>query len=174
MHELTEKQLFAAIHYAKSQNEHAGRAILEQFQAKQTAFAQTLFNIFPSMIADLDQNMAHLFMDLCFDIIAVFEHAFGKVPDQRIVGNGWFEEKALRLNQEMKEAHGQRKPSTSTNEADQVYQQGLVRFLHAAIDAQPSNSDAAVRLSKTMVFTTVQLFNSLYDAAASRQNQFVH
>jgi len=174
MQELTDKQLYEALHYAKSQDEHAGRVILEQFQANQTAFAHTLFNVFPSVIADLDQEMAHLFMDLCFDIIAVFAHAFGKVPDQRVVGNSWFEEKALMLDQEMKKALRPTKPSIPTTKRDQEHQQGLVSFLHAAIDEQPSNSDAAIRLTKTMAFTTVQLFNALYDAAASRQNQSVH
>lgn len=174
MHELTDKQLYEALHFARSQDEQAGRAILEQFQANQTAFAQTLFGVFPSAIADLDQTMAHLFMDLCFDVIAVFQHAFGKVPDQRIVGNSWFQEKALRLDQEMNAAINQTSSSSPADDFDQEHQQGLVNFLHAAIDEQSSDSDAAIRLTKTMIFTTVQLFNALYDAAASRQNQSVH
>jgi len=174
MHELTDKQLYEALHFARSQDEQAGRAILEQFQAKQTAFAQTLFGVFPSAIADLDQNMAHLFMDLCFDVIAVFDHAFGKVPDQRIVGNSWFKDKALRLDREMKAAISQTNSGSPANDLDQEYQKGLVDFLHAAIDEHPSDSEASTRLTKTMIFTTVQLFNALYDAAASRQNQSVH
>lgn len=174
MQELTDKQLIEALHYAKSQDEQVGRAILERFQANQTAFAQTIFGVFPSVIAEQDQDMAHLFMDLCFDVIAVHEHAFGKVPDQRILGNRWFEEKAVLLDQEMKVTIGQAKPSSSTNMLDHEHQTGLVSFLHAAIDQQPCASATAVRLTKTMIFTTVQLFNALYDAATARQNQSVH
>lgn len=118
--------------------------------------------------------VTHLFMDLCFDVIAVYEHAFGKVPDQRIMGNRWFEEKAVLLDQEMKVAMGQAKPNTSANTLEQEHQTGLVSFLHAAIDQQPCGSTAAVRLAKTMIFTTVQLFDALYDAASSRQHTSVH
>lgn len=174
MQELTDKQLYEALHYAKSQGEQAGRAILERFQADQPVFAQTLFGVFPAVIAEQDQSIAHLFMDLCFDVIAVYEHAFGKVPDQRILGNRWFEEKANLFDQEMNVAMGQAKSRPSTNILDQEHQKGLVSFLHVAIDQHPCTSAAAVRLTKTMVFTTVQLFNALYDAAASRQNQSIH
>ena len=173
MHELTDKQLYEALHYAKSQDEQAGKAILERFQANQTVFAQTLFGVFPSVIAEQDQSMAHLFMDLCFDVIAVFEHAFGKVPDQRIVGNSWFEEKALLLDRDISAAMTQATSSESNNRLGHEHQKGLVGFLHAAIDQETCPSATAVRLTKTLIFTTVQLFNALYDAAA-RQNQSVH
>lgn len=174
MQELTDKQLFEALHYARSQDEQAGRAILEGFQASQTAFAQTLFGVFPSVIVDLDQAMAHLFMDLCFDVVAVYEHAFGKAPDQRIVGNRWFEEKAMQFDPEMKAAMGQARLNASVNSLEEEHQKALVNFLHAAIDQQSSDSVAAVRLAKTMIFTTVQLFDALYDATVDCQKTSIH
>jgi hypothetical protein len=174
MQELSDKQLYEALHYAKSQDEQAGRLILERFQANQTAFAQTIFGVFPSVIGEQDQDMAHLFMDLCFDVIAVHEHAFGTVPDQQVLGNHWFEEKAAELDQEMNVVMGQTNTSTATKILNQEHQTGLVSFLHAAIDQQPCGSTAAVRLAKTMIFTTVQLFDALYDAAVSRQHQSIH
>lgn len=118
--------------------------------------------------------MAHLFMDLCFDVIAVYEQVFGKVPDHRLVGNRWFEQRAERLDREMKMAMKQTKPSVPDHAFDQEHQTGLVRFLHAAIDQQTCNSKDAVRLAKTMIFTTVQLFDALYDAASSHQNTSFH
>lgn len=171
MQDLSDKPLFEALQYARSQDEQAGRAILERFQTRQPAFAQTLFSVFPSTMVDLDQAMAHLFMDLCFDVIAVYEHAFGQVPDHRVVGNRWFEERAERLDQEMKLAA---QPDTRANAIDQNRQTELVNFLHAAIDQQPSHSTDAVRLAKTMIFTTVQLFDALYDAETSGHNQSIH
>lgn len=170
MQELTDQQLFKALHYAKSQDEQAGRALLERFQTSQPAFAQTIFSVFPSTIIDLDQAMAHLFMDLCFDVIAAYEHAFGKVADQRLVGNRWFEEKARQYDPDRKD---QTKPNHSAEVTEQEHQTGLVNFLHAAIDQHPCNSVAAVRLAKTMIFTTVQLFDALYDASVEQQNQFI-
>ena len=174
MQELSNKMLFEALQYAINQDEQAGRAILERFQTRQPAFAQTILSVFPSTMVDLDQAMAHLFMDLCFDVIAVYEHAFGKVPDHRMVGNRWFEERAERLDQEMKLVAKQAKPITPANVIDQEPQTDLVNFLHAAIDQQPSHSTDAVRLAKTMIYTTVQLFDALYDAASSRPNQSIH
>ncbi|WP_445371958.1 hypothetical protein ACH518_04010 [Methylomonas sp. HW2-6] len=174
MQELSDQQLFAALQYARSQDEQSGRAILERFQTRQPAFAQTILNVFPSVMVDLDQAMAHLFMDLCFDVIAVYEQAFGKVPDHRLVGNRWFEERAARLDREMKMAVEQEKPTDPDHAFDQEHQTGLVRFLHAAIDQQPCRSTDAVRLAKTMIFTTVQLFDALYDAVGSLQNTSVN
>ncbi|WP_064040019.1 hypothetical protein [Methylomonas koyamae] len=174
MQELSDPQLFAALQYARSQDEQAGRAILEGFQTRQPAFAQTILSVFPSVMVDLDQTMAHLFMDLCFDVIAVYEQAFGKVPDHRLVGNHWFEKRAERLDREMKMAMKPAKPNHPDHAFDQERQTGLVRFLHATIDQQPCRSTDAVRLAKTMIFTTVQLFDALYDAANSRQNTSVH
>lgn len=170
MQELSDQQLFVALQYARSQDEQAGRAILEQFQIRQPAFAQTILSVFLSVMIDLDQAMAHLFMDLCFDVIAVYEQAFGKAPDHRLVGNRWFEQRAERLDKEMKMAMKLAKPSDPDHAFDQERQTGLVRFLNAAIDQQPCGSKDAVRLAKTMIFTTVQLFDALYDAASSRQN----
>ena len=76
MHELTERELYNAIGYAKSLDEDAGRKIIERFQLDQPALAGTIFGIFPMVIAEKDQDMAHLFMDLCFDVICVFGNAF--------------------------------------------------------------------------------------------------
>jgi len=174
MQELSDQQLYAALQYARSQDEQTGRAILGRFQTLQPAFAKTILNVFPSVMVDLDQAMAHLFMDLCFDVIAVYEHAFGNIPDHRLVGNRWFEERAERLDREMKLAIKQAKSTHSDKRFDQERQTGLVNFLHAAIDQHSCGSTDAVRLAKTMIFTTVQLFDALYDAASSRQNTSVH
>lgn len=174
MQELTDKQLFDGLRFARSQDQQAGQAILERFQTSQPAFAETLFRVFPSVMIGLDQAMAHAFMDLCFDVIAVYEHVFGKAPDQRIVGNRWFEEKAQQFDSVMKGAIGQAKSDSLATAFEQERQTGLVSFLHAAIDQQVYQSFAAVRIAKTMIFTTVQLFDALYDAAVERQNQAIH
>ena len=48
MHELTDKELYEAIEYARNVDEETGRSVMETFQAEQPALAQTIFNIFPS------------------------------------------------------------------------------------------------------------------------------
>jgi len=72
--------LFEAIHYAESIDEETGAKIIQQFQLEQTAGAETLFSIFSAFISEQNQEMAYLFMDLCFDVLCVFQYAFGPLP----------------------------------------------------------------------------------------------
>ena len=80
MHELSERGLYQALEYAKSIDEASGKRIMSQFKADQPMFFQTIFGIFSTLIAQLNQDMAHLFMDLCFDVICVYQKAFGDTP----------------------------------------------------------------------------------------------
>jgi hypothetical protein len=69
MHELTDRELYQAIAFAKSLDEKHGKQIMEQLQLDQPGLYQTIFGIFPTIIAEHNQEMACLFMDLCFDVI---------------------------------------------------------------------------------------------------------
>ena len=82
MHELTDRELYQALGYAKSIGKETGKIILDQFQLYQTAMVQTIFGIFPVVIAEQKQDMADLFMDLYFDVICIFQNAFGPLPYQ--------------------------------------------------------------------------------------------
>jgi len=56
--------------------------------------AHILLGVFPSIIAGKDQNMAHLFLDLCFDPLCVVQHAFGTLPKQQDMDVSWLEKAA--------------------------------------------------------------------------------
>ena len=84
MHELTDHELYQALSYAKSLDEDAGRTIIVQCYLEQTALAETLFELFPSVIAEENEAMAHCFMDLCFDVLCVYQNAFGPLPLQHV------------------------------------------------------------------------------------------
>jgi hypothetical protein len=43
--------------------------------------AQTLFGIFSGVITEENQEMAYLFMDLCFDVLYVYQKAFGPLQN---------------------------------------------------------------------------------------------
>jgi len=58
MHELSDRELYKALEYAKSIDENTGRKILEQFQRDQPAFAQVIFGVFPQVITQQNQDMA--------------------------------------------------------------------------------------------------------------------
>jgi len=100
MHELTERELYQALEYAKSIDEENGKRILSQFEADQPMLFQTIFGIFPTIIAEQNQDMAHLFMDLCFDVICVYQKAFGETP-KFVDDPSWMERQAILLDTEL-------------------------------------------------------------------------
>jgi hypothetical protein len=101
MRELPEKELYQALKYAKSLNEETGRKIIEQFELDQTALAQMIFSIFPDVIAEENQEMSYLFMDLCFDVLCVFQKAFGPLPSKYDMDYDWLEKQAVLLDAEL-------------------------------------------------------------------------
>lgn len=181
MRELSDKELYFALQYAKNQDEDNGRKILEQFQLDQPAFAQTILAVFPSVIAEQDQRMAYLFMDLCFDVICVFRHAFGTLPDQKTIGFDWLEKSAALIDTELQAMTTDKAMDTQIRRKlkdrftqrmiESNAQTGLVNFLSEAIDDFVSEnpvSNEALRMTKTMIFVVVQLFCSMYDQANKR------
>ncbi len=98
MHELSEQELYQAIAFAKSIDEEFGAKIIEQFQLEQAALAQAIFGLFPQAIAEQNEDMAYLFMDLCFDVLCVFQHAFGPLPSQADMDYDWLDKQAVLLD----------------------------------------------------------------------------
>ena len=143
MRELSESELYHALEYAKSLDENAGRQIIEQFQLNQTALAQTIFGIFPNMIAEQDESMAHLFMDLCFDVICVFQKAFGPLPSQISMGMEWLEKSASLLDTELQSLMTNKPMDDKFRDKlqnrfmerviDGNSQTGLIKFLNAVL-----------------------------------------
>lgn len=178
MRELSERELYKALEYAKSVDESTGRQILEQFQLNQTAFAQTIFGVFPAVIAEQDQSMAELFMDLCFDVICVFEHVFGRLPSQDTISFDWLEKSAVLLDTELQALMSDRPMDEKIRDKlqnrflerviESNSQTGLVNFMNDWIDEFASENPAcvnAIRITKTMIFVVIQLFGNLYDHA---------
>jgi len=135
------------------------------------------------MIAEKDQNMAYLFMDLCFDILCVFQHAFGPIPTQQSMGGDWLEKLAVLLDAEL-QSFMTDKPMDSKirhklqdrfteRMIDSNSQTGLVNFMNLSIDEYVSEyrpSVESVRISKTMIFVVVQLFEAIYNQGGSNNH----
>jgi len=174
MHELSNQELYQALHYAKSLDQEAGQRILIQFQIDQPQFFQTLFNTFAEIISAQDVELSHLYMDLCFDVVCIYQKNFGSIPkfkDDPV----WMERQVESLtklikpfanNKNLSEKQIHRlKDDFWQPEAGELAQTVLVSFLHTAIDehAKAHKSDtAAVELTKAMAFMTVKLFTALY------------
>ena len=180
MHELSDRELYQALAYAKSLDADAGRKIIEHFQLNQTALAQTIFGVFPAVIAEQDQGMAELFMDLCFDVICVFEQAFGPLPSQDVMGFNWLEKSAVLLDSELqallsdKHMDGKFRHKLQDRFLARLIaentQAGLLTFMNAAIDEFAAENPIrvnAIHITQTMIFVVIQLFGSLYSHAHS-------
>jgi hypothetical protein len=174
MHELTEHELYQALEYAKSIDEENGKRIMSQFEADQPLLFQTIFAIFPTIIADQNQDMAHLFMDLCFEVICVYQMAFGDAP-KFIDDPAWMERQAILLdtefqsmmqNQAMDETIRKKLQDRFVRHNENHVQIGLVKFLNGSIDEFASYNITrvpAIEFTQAMIFVVVRLFNSLYD-----------
>lgn len=181
MHELSERELYQALEYAKSIDDVAGRKIIEQFQIDQPALAETVFYIFPALVSEVNLDMSHLFMDLCFDVICVFQKAFGPLPSQNDMDYGWLEKQAILLNNDLQPLISDRPIDEKTRSKiedhllqrslDETVQMGLVNFMNAAIDDYASENTArvpAIKTTQTMIFIVVRLFCNLYSHLAKK------
>lgn len=178
MHELSGQELYHALEYAKSIDEETGMKVMQRFQLEQTAMAETIFGIFPFVIAEQNQDMSHLFMDLCFDVICVFEKAFGPLPSQNDMDLDWLEKQAVLLDAELqsliKERDMDEKIRSKLQDRfvkraiEDMPQMGLVNFMNAAIDDFASECPSrvpAIKTTQTMIFIVIRLFGNLYSHA---------
>jgi len=182
MHELIERELYEALEYARSVDGEMGKRILIQFEIDQPMFSSTLFNVFPTVIDNQSseekyQNLAQFFADLCFDVLCVYQHAFGKMPRTFEDDSTWMESQAMLLDKELtplltssnvseKAAKKMREDFFKPKEGEFI-QTGLVEFMNMSIDDFAQNSgdeyhDSMLDLTKTMLFVVVRMFNNLY------------
>ncbi len=174
MHELIAQELYEALEYAKSIDQDRGQRMMIQFEIDQPLFFQTIFNAFASIIDQRHVEMSHLFMDLCFEVLCVYQKAFGKTPRFQDDPT-WMERQALLLDKELKPLMEGKKLDEKRIErmkADffspkpgEIIQNGLVEFLNDSVDdfVSYNTCDAATtELTKTMLFVVVRMFNNLY------------
>jgi len=174
MHELIAQELYLALEYAKSIDEDSGKRMMIQLEIDQPLFFQTIFNTFSSIIAERHQDIAHLFMDLSFEVLCVYRKVFGSTP-KFSDDPTWMERQAGLLDKELKPLIEGRHISEKRSQqikADffkpkdgEIIQTGLVQFLNESVDDFVSYNacDAAtIELTKTMLFVVVRLFNNLY------------
>ncbi len=178
MHELSDQELYKAIEYARNIDEETGRSIMEIFQAEQPALSQTLFNIFPSLVAQQNQEMANLFMELSFDMLCVYQHAFGHAPTQT---EEWLEQQTALLNTELQALIPENPMIPKIKEKlqnrfsertfDEVVQMRLIEVMNESIDDYAAESTSRVpfiKFTQPMLFTTVRLFSNLYSQTATK------
>lgn len=172
MHELTNQELYEAIEYARNIGESDGQDILTNFHVEQPALAEAIFNIFPALIAEQNQEMSNMFMELCFDTLCVYQHAFGNAPPQT---EEWLERQAALMDAEFQALIPENKMNSklraklsdrfSTRAFNDITQMGLIKVLNESIDDYASASSSRIpyiKFTQTMIFAAVRLFSSLY------------
>ncbi|MBF6650811.1 hypothetical protein [Methylobacter sp. BlB1] len=181
MQELTNQELYQALAYAKSIDEDTGRKMLEQFQLDQTALAQTIFGVFPALVAKENQDMSYLFMDLCFDVLCIFQKAFGPLPPQNEMDFDWAAKQAVLMDAELQSLI-QENPMDDKLRAklqdrftkrafEDSPQMGLVKLMNEAIDDYASESPSrvsAIKPTQTMIAVVIRLFDNLYTQASGK------
>lgn len=178
MHELKGRELYEAIEYARNVDEQAGRSLMEKFQSEQPALAQTIFNIFPALIAEQNQEMANMFMELCFDTLCVYQHTFGDAPPQT---EEWLEQQAALLDVEFQalipenpmnpRIRTKLKDRFSERSFNDVVQMKLIEVLNESIDDYASENTSRVpfiKFTQTMIFAVNSLFGSLYNQPVNK------
>lgn len=114
-------------------------------------------------------------MSLCFDVLCVFQKAFGPLPSQGDMSFDWLEKQAVLLDTELqsliKERHMDEKIRTKLQDRfvnrviEDTPQMGLVEFMNDAIDDFASENPTripSIKTTRTMIFVVVRLFSNLY------------
>lgn len=179
MHELIGTELYQAMSYARSLDEQAGRQLLVQFQQEQPGLAQVLLEMFPSIIAEHDQDMAYLFMDLCFDVLCIFQRVFGALPTLEQMDKNWLEKQAALLETEFQAVlNGQTMdPKLKTELLNRMQRRGLEDnsqpallkiLLETIVDfsAESPKRANALEITQNFISIVVYLFGQLYSNKA--------
>ena len=120
-------------------------------------------------------------MDLCFNVLCVFQKAFGPLPSQNGMGFDWLEKQAVLLDAELQSLITDRHMDEKIRKKlqgrlvnriiEDTPQIGLTNFLNEAIDDFASEGPSrvpAIQVTQTMILVVVRLFSNLYSHAAKK------
>ncbi|MCF7970273.1 MAG: hypothetical protein K9L22_03790 [Methylococcaceae bacterium] len=158
MHLLSDKELYEAITYARNINETDGQAIVTNFHLEQPALAETIFNIFPAIIAEKNQDMGNFYMELCFDALCVYQHAFGSAIPQT---EDWLVAQMESLSVDLLAFNKDKNKAPEKS----VVQAKFANILKESIDDYASESSARVpfiEMTQSMTLAMLSLLESLY------------
>jgi hypothetical protein len=171
MRTLSKQEVFLALQYAKSIPESEGAKILNRFQQDQPALCEMLFGSFPQAIALQNRDMAHLFMDMCFDILCVYSRTHGDLP-WNIADREWLCNKMALLETEImslnkdKQAHKNVGVPMQNRFIAENVQTALLEYLDMAVQdyaAGDAAKEEAVVVVANFLFVITRLFDALYD-----------
>lgn len=157
MRNLSRAEVFNAIQQAKSLTEEQANVFLSKFYQNNPAIGQTFLSGFPMVIEAQSEQMSHVFMDTCFDIIYVYTQVLGELP-VNAVSPQWLQHKIKTLENGMK---NQAQADIKNNA-----QIELLEYIDLVIDdaADKSKAGQAVgSITSNLLFLVTRLFDSIYD-----------
>jgi len=156
---LSDKALYSAITYARSLTETEGQTILTDFHIEHPALSGTIFSIFPAILDENNRDMGAYFMDLCFDSLCVYSHAFGKAQPQT---EDWIIAKMSELEAGMMAIKNKQTALPQLN----IVQRKLYDVLKDSIADYASENPARIphiKMTQNMMLATLNLLESLYE-----------
>jgi hypothetical protein len=154
---LSRPRVFNAIQQAKSLTEEQGNAFLSQFYQNNPAIGQTFLSGFPMVIEAQNEQMSHIFMDTCFDIIYVYAQILGELP-ANAVSPQWLQHKMKTLENDTR--------TQSQADIKNNAQIELLEYIDLVIDDAADKSkagQAVASLTSNLLFLVTRLFDSIYD-----------
>jgi len=159
---LTDQQLFEALTKTRNLNESEAQLVVNEFRTEQPALAHTLFNIFPTIVAEKNEEMAMMLMDVIFDILCVYQFSFGKLPVQT---EQWLQKQMEFITTQMNGEKEAAKASMEELKQDKLaglMQEEMADFAKEQIEERQET----LELSKTTVLSVIKLLNNAYDTSS--------
>ena len=177
MRVLSRSEVDGFVNEGRKLSEQAGTSILDEFERRQPPMYQAIFGELSDGVADVNTDMADLFLDLCFDIIFVYRTAFGTTPGKRR-SKKWLEEKVALLDAELKALNTEDQMSRkfrqrlSSRFVERSVASGIQLELLGHLDEQvrryasfqPSRKEA-IHVTNNLLFVVVRLMDDIYSAA---------
>lgn len=161
----------------KGLSESEVTSILDEFETVQPEIYQAIFGVLSDGIVEVNQDMADLFLDLCFDIIWIYRKAFGKPPTIK-KGEEWITNSLSLLDAELKSLseYVPMHDSIRTNlqgrfvkrSIESGVQMGLLEHLDIEVEKYASfkkERKSAIQLTNNLLFVIVRLMDELYTKA---------
>jgi len=173
---LSKSEIVGFVQEGKKLSEKEGTRILDQFERDQPQMFQAIFGELSDGIAEENLDMAHLFLDLCFDIIFVYKMAFGNAPANS-KDESWFNRRVALLDAELKSLNSEEpmaskfKQRLSNRFVKRSIEAGIQLELLQYLDEQVRNYASfkasrkkAIHVTNNLLFVVVRLMDDIHSS----------
>jgi hypothetical protein len=174
---LSKSEVEELVKKGKKLSAKEGTAILDEFEKSQPQMYQAIFGELSDAVAEENLDMANLFLDLCFDIIFVYNQAFGSAPVQSNEKD-WLSARVALLDAELKSLNNDASMSSKFKQRlrnrfversiDTGVQIDLLKHLDEQVKSYASFQSSrkkAIHVTNNFLFVVVRLMDDVYSSA---------